>query len=83
MGTHFFIYSAADKAFRQTKGPFMQDILRQEEAAKGREARQHLEFILTTTDHLDDVMPLRSSRKLAPAIDAKRIAIVGHRLAVN
>ena len=59
------------------QGPFMQDILRQEEAAKGRKARQHLQFILTT-DHLDDVMAALSFLKTTPAIDAKRIAIVGH-----
>jgi carboxymethylenebutenolidase len=60
------------------QGPFMQDILRQEEAAKGKEARQHLQFMLATTDHLDDVMAALSFLKTAPAIDAKRIAIVGH-----
>ena len=56
----------------------MQDILRQEEAAKGKEARQHLQFMLATTDHLDDVMAALSFLKTAPAIDAKRIAIAGH-----
>lgn len=60
------------------QGPFMQDILRQEEAAKGKEARQHLQFMLATTDHLDDVMATLSFLKTTPAIDAKRIAIVGH-----
>lgn len=60
------------------QGPFMQDILRQEEAAKGKEARQHLQFMLATTDHLDDVMAALSFLKTAPAIDAKRIAIAGH-----
>jgi dienelactone hydrolase len=60
------------------QGPFMQDILRQEEVAKGKEARQHLQFMLATTDHLDDVMAALSFLKTGPAIDAKRIAIVGH-----
>ena len=60
------------------QGPFMQDILQQEEAAKGKEARQHLQFMLATTDHLDDVMAALSFLKTTPAIDAKRIAIVGH-----
>lgn len=70
--------------FRRGQGPsadqgaFMQDILRQEEAAKGKEARQHLQFMLAITDHLDDVMAALSFLKTAPAIDAKRIAIVGH-----
>ena len=57
---------------------FMQDTLQQEEAAKGKEARQHLQFMLATTDHLDDVLAGLSFLKTARAIDAKRIAIVGH-----
>src|SRR5215472_8261071 len=60
------------------QGPFVQDILQQEEAAKGKSARQHLQFLLATTDHLDDVMAALSFLKTARAIDAKRIAIVGH-----
>ena len=60
------------------QGPFMQDILRQEEAARGKQARQHLQYLLATTDHLDDVMAALSFLKTAPAIDAKRIAIAGH-----
>jgi dienelactone hydrolase len=60
------------------QGPFMQDILRQEEAARGKQARQHLQYMLATTDHLHDVMAALSFLKTAPAIDAKRIAIAGH-----
>src|SRR4029434_5859992 len=60
------------------QGPFMQDILQQEEAAKGKQARQHLQFLLATTDHFDDVIAALSFLKNAPAIDAKRIAVVGH-----
>jgi dienelactone hydrolase len=60
------------------QGAFMQDILQREEAAKGKEARQHLQFVLATTDHLDDVMAALAFLKTAPAIDARRIAIVGH-----
>ena len=60
------------------QGPFMQDILKREEAAKWKEARQHLQFVLATTDHLEDVMAALSFLKAAPAIDAKRIAIVGN-----
>jgi dienelactone hydrolase len=62
------------------QGPFMQDILQQEEAAKGKDARQHLQFVLTTTDHLDDVRAALSFLKTAPAVDGKRIAIAGHSL---
>ena len=60
------------------QGPFMQDILQQEEAAKGKEALLHLQFLLATMDHLEDVMAALSFLKTAPAIDAKRIAIAGH-----
>jgi dienelactone hydrolase len=60
------------------QGPFMQDILQREEKAKGKEARQHLQFVLATTDHLDDVMAALSFLKTVPGIDAKRLAIVGH-----
>lgn len=60
------------------QGPFIQDMLQREEATKGKEARQHLQFVLATTDHLDDVMAALSFLKAAPAIDAKRIAIAGH-----
>jgi dienelactone hydrolase len=60
------------------QGPFMQDILEREEATKGKEARQHLQFMLATTDHLDDTMAALSLLKATRAIDAKRIAIVGH-----
>jgi dienelactone hydrolase len=60
------------------QGPFMQDILQCEETTKGKQARQHLQYMLATTDHLDDVMAALSFLKTAPAIDAKRIAIAGH-----
>jgi dienelactone hydrolase len=60
------------------QGPFMQDSLRQEEEAKGKEARQHLQFLLAKTDHLDDVLAALLFLKTAPAIDVKPIAIVGH-----
>ena len=60
------------------QGAFMQDILKREEATKGKEARQHLQFVLVTTDHLDDVMAALACLTAARAINAKRIAIVGH-----
>jgi len=56
----------------------MQDMLQRQKAAKGEEARQHLQFVLATTDHLDDVMASLSFLKAAPAIDPKRLAIAGH-----
>ena len=60
------------------QGTFMQDILQREEATKGKEARQHLQFMLVTTNHLDDVLAGLAFLKGAPAIDPKRIAIAGH-----
>ena len=60
------------------QGAFMQDVLEREQIAKGEQARQHLQFILATTDHLDDVLAALAFLKAAPAIDAKRIAITGH-----
>jgi dipeptidyl aminopeptidase/acylaminoacyl peptidase len=60
------------------QGRFMQNILQHEETAKGKEARQHLQFVLASTDHLDDVMAGLSFLKAVPAIDAKRVAIAGH-----
>lgn len=60
------------------QGPFMQDLLQRQEAAEGKEARQHLQFILLTTDHFSDVMAALSFLKTAPGIDAHRIAVAGH-----
>lgn len=51
------------------QAPFIQNMLQDEEAVKGKEARQHLNYILITTDQLDDALA---------GIDPKRIAIVGH-----
>jgi len=60
------------------QGPFMQDLLQREEAAHGKEARQHLQFILLTTDHLDDVTAALSFLKSVPGIDSHGIAVAGH-----
>ena len=59
-------------------GPVHARHLEREEVARGKEARQHLQFVLATTDHLDDVLAALAFLKGAPAIDARRIAIVGH-----
>lgn len=60
------------------QAPFMQDVLRHEEEVKGREARQHLQFILLTTDQLDDVMAALAFLKTMPGVDSHRIAVAGH-----
>jgi carboxymethylenebutenolidase len=61
-----------------SQAPFMQDVLRHEEEAKGRETRQHLQFILLTIDQLDDVMAALAFLKILPGIDSRRIAVAGH-----
>jgi dienelactone hydrolase len=61
-----------------SQAPFMQDLLRREEDARGKEARQHLQFVLATTDQLDDVMAALAFLKTAPGIDSHRIALAGH-----
>ena len=60
------------------QAPFMQDVLRREEEAKGKEARQHLQFTLLTTEQLDDVMAALAFLKSVPRIDSRRIAVAGH-----
>jgi dienelactone hydrolase len=60
------------------QGPFTQESLQREEAAKGKDARKNLHFVLLTKDHLDDVTAGLSSLKGQPEIDARRIAVVGH-----
>jgi dienelactone hydrolase len=60
------------------QAPFMQDLLQREKAAKGDEARKHLQFVLLTTSHLDDEIAGLSFLKGLPGVDAHRIAVVGH-----
>ena len=60
------------------QAPFMQDVLQREEVAKGKDARQHLQFILSTTEQLDDVIAALSFLKGVPGVDSRRIAVAGH-----
>ena len=53
------------------QGAFIGDILQREEAAKGEEARKHLQFVLMTADHLDDVSAGLSFLKNLPEVDAR------------
>ena len=61
-----------------SQAPFMQDVLRREEESKGKDARQHLQFVLLTTDQLDDVMAALAFLKTMPEIDSHRIAVAGN-----
>jgi dienelactone hydrolase len=61
----------------------MQDVLKREllerdRSRLGKEARQHLQFVLLTTEHLNDVTAGLSFLKSFPGIDAHRVAVVGH-----
>ena len=60
------------------QAPFMQDVLKREENAKGRAARQHLQFVLMTTQQLDDAMAALAFLKTAAGIDSRRLAVIGH-----
>ena len=60
------------------QAPFMQDLLRREEEARGKEARQHLQFVLVTTEQLDDVMAALAFLKSESRIDSHRIALAGN-----
>ncbi|HJZ70668.1 MAG TPA: dienelactone hydrolase family protein [Vicinamibacterales bacterium] len=71
-------------AFRRGEGPsadqgqFIGDLLQREEAAKGVEARRHLQLVLMTTDHLQDALAALSFLKSLSYVDARRVAVAGH-----
>jgi carboxymethylenebutenolidase len=77
-GYAFFYLFRRGQGLSADQGPFMQDVLQRERAAKGEEARNRLQFVLLTTDHLDDVMAGLAFVKHLPGIDNHRIAVVGH-----
>lgn len=60
------------------QAPFMQDLLRKEEEAHGKEARQQLQDHELLPVHLQDVMAALSFLKQVHGIDPHRIAIAGH-----
>ena len=61
-----------------TQGESMRAILDREAKARGQDARRHLQLVLLTTDHLDDVMAGLASLKRVEGVDAGRIAVAGH-----
>jgi carboxymethylenebutenolidase len=77
-GYAFLYLFRRGQGLSEKEGPFMQDVLQREEVANGKEARQQLQFVLLTTDHLDDVTAGLSFLKSLPAVDARRIAVAGH-----
>jgi carboxymethylenebutenolidase len=60
------------------QGKFMQDMLKQEETAKGPEARQRLQLALMTGPQQDDTLAALSFLKTLPRVDPRRIGLVGH-----
>ena len=60
------------------QGAFIQDRLQRESAGKDDEARKHLQFVLLTTDQLDDAMAGLSFLKKLRGVNPQRIAVVGH-----
>jgi carboxymethylenebutenolidase len=60
------------------QAPFMQEILQHEETTNGKTARQHLQFVLLTTEQLEDVTAALHFLSTAPQVDSKRIAVAGH-----
>ena len=60
------------------QAPFMQDLLQKEEAAHGKEARQHYQDTVLLPEHLQDVLASLAFLKRLPGVDPKRIALVGH-----
>jgi len=60
------------------QGPFIGDLLQQEELTGGEEARKHLQFVLLTTDHLSDGMASLVFLKAMTQVDRHRVAVAGH-----
>jgi dienelactone hydrolase len=60
------------------QGKFIQDVLKEEETAKGPEARQRLQLELMTGPQLDDTLAALSFLRTLPKVDPRRIALVGH-----
>jgi carboxymethylenebutenolidase len=77
-GYAFFYLCRRGQGLSADQAPFLQDLLKQEETTHGKEARQHLHFVLLTTEQLDDSAAALSVLRATPGVDAKRIVVVGH-----
>ncbi len=60
------------------QGDFIQDRLQSESAGKDDKVRKHLQFVLLTTDQLDDAIAGLSFLKKVRGVNPQRIAVVGH-----
>jgi len=77
-GYAFFFPCRRGQGLSADQGKFMQDVLNEEEAAKGPQARQKLQLALMTGPQLDDTLSALSFLKTVRDIDSHRIAVVGH-----
>jgi dienelactone hydrolase len=77
-GYAFLFLFRRGQGLSSDQAPSMQNVLQREETSKGKEARQHLQFVLLTTEQLDDVLAALFFLKTVPRVDSKRIAMVGH-----
>jgi carboxymethylenebutenolidase len=77
-GYAFFFPFRRGQGLSADQAPFLQDVLQREEAARGKSAREHLKFVLLTTEQLDDVLAALAYLKTLPEIDDHRIAVSGH-----
>lgn len=60
------------------QGTFLGDLLARERKTKGEAARNHLQVVLLTKDHLDDVLAGLAYLKARPDVEKGRLAVVGH-----
>jgi carboxymethylenebutenolidase len=77
-GYAFFYPCRRGHGLSADQGKFIQESLKDEEAAKGIKARERLQFALLTGPQLEDTLAALSFLKTVPGIDARRIAVVGH-----
>jgi dipeptidyl aminopeptidase/acylaminoacyl peptidase len=77
-GYAFFYPCRRGHGLSADQGSFIQDALKKEEAAKGIEARDRLQFALLTGPHLDDTIAALSFLKTVLGVDSQRIGVVGH-----
>ena len=77
-GYAFFYPCRRGHDLSSSQAKFMLNELKDEEAAKGSQARQTLQLQLMTGPHLDDTLAALSFLRTIPGIDGARIAVMGH-----
>ena len=60
------------------QGKFLGDLLSRERKTKGEDARNHLQLVLLTTDHLNDVLAGLAYLKARSDVAKDHLAVVGH-----